>query len=94
MLLVTNSVVFGDMWVGVLLCCCDEGAMVWYGMVFRGGFPHAPRPLYGLLYDPFEFQISRHTLAARWCRLPHLAENGGTICRRNWKLCTWTGNGR
>jgi hypothetical protein len=63
--------------------------IVWYGMVFRGGFPHAPRPLYGLLYVPFEFHISRHTLAARRCRSPHVPENGGTICRRNWKLCMY-----
>jgi hypothetical protein len=32
--------------------------------VFRGGFPHAPRPRCGLLYVPCQFQIRRHALAA------------------------------
>jgi hypothetical protein len=34
-----------------------EMVAVWYGMVwyYRGGFPHALRPLCGLLYIPYEF---------------------------------------
>jgi hypothetical protein len=65
--------------------------MVWYGM-FRGGFPHALRPLCGLLYVPCECSSSRHTLSPWWHRSPHLPENVGTITwRRNWILW-WTGN--
>jgi hypothetical protein len=45
---------------------------------FRGGLPHALRPLYGLLYVPLEFQISRHTLPALVLCSPHLPENSGT----------------
>jgi hypothetical protein len=72
-------------------------------MLFQGGFPHALRPLYGLLYVPLEFQISRHTVPALVLCSPHLPENSGTyllapfclrqmvpsppICWRNWMLC-------
>jgi hypothetical protein len=44
---------------------------VWYGM-FRGGFPHALRPLCGLLYVPCEF-------STRERRNHHLAEELKTM---------------
>jgi hypothetical protein len=47
-------------------------------MLSRVGFP-MHRDLY-VVYctSPIEFQISRHTLSARWYCLPHLPENSGT----------------
>jgi hypothetical protein len=37
-----------------LTCEWRDAIMVWYG-IFRGGFPHALRPLCGPLYIPCEF---------------------------------------
>jgi hypothetical protein len=60
--------------------------------------------------SPIEFQISRHIFAAmvlftpptreqRYLLLAHLTVYARwyrtpTICRWNWRLCTWTGNVR
>jgi hypothetical protein len=49
----------------------------WYGMVLRGGFPHALKPYIVYCTTPLNFQLSRHTLAVPAQCTAYLPKNSG-----------------